>query len=71
MDDFNAAGFIDCVRALADLDRQFVISTCDVNFYRLLLAKLRCLNSNGLKRFRAYRLEGISPEGPELVEDTH
>jgi hypothetical protein len=71
MDDFNAAGFIDCVRAFADLDRQFVISTCDVNFYRLLLAKLRCLNSNGLKRFRAYRLEGISPEGPELVEDTH
>jgi exonuclease SbcC len=70
MDDFNAAGFIDCVRAFADLDHQFVISTCDVNFYRLLLLKLRCLNTNDQKRFRAYRLEGISTEGPERIEDT-
>jgi hypothetical protein len=69
MDDFNANGFIDCLRSLAVLDRQFVISTCDISFYRLLLLKLRCMNYDGQGRFRAYRLEGISEEGPSVVQD--
>jgi exonuclease SbcC len=69
LDDFNANGLIDCLRAFADDDRQFVISTCDVAFYRLLLVKLRCMNENGRIRFRAYRLDGISPSGPALIQD--
>jgi len=70
MDDFNANGFIDCIRSLAaDNDRQFVLSTSDVGFYRLLLLKLRCMNYDGVIRFRAYRFEGISAAGSQLVRD--
>lgn len=69
LDDFNANGLIDCLRTFAENDRQFVISTCDIGFYRLLLVKLRCMNQNGTTRFRAYRLDGISTSGPALIED--
>jgi exonuclease SbcC len=69
MDDFNANGFIDCLRSLAVLDRQFVVSTCDIGLYRLLLLKLRCMNHDGNVRFRAYRLEGIAEQGPSIVQD--
>jgi hypothetical protein len=69
MDDFNVNGFVDCLRGFAELDRQFVVSTCDINFYRLMLLKLRCLNQTGRNRFSAYRLEGFSPNGPEVIRD--
>lgn len=69
MDDFNANGFIDCLRSLAAYDRQFIVSTCDLSLYRLLLLKLRCMNHDGHVRFRAYRLEGISEQGPRIVQD--
>jgi DNA repair exonuclease SbcCD ATPase subunit len=69
LDDFNANGLIDCLRTFAENDRQFVISTCDIGFYRLLLVKLRCMNQNGTTRFRAYRLDGISTLGPSLIQD--
>jgi len=69
MDDLNVNGFIDCLRGFAELDKQFVISTCDINFYRLMLLKLRCLNQGGHNRFRAYRLEGFSQSGPEVIQD--
>ncbi len=69
MDDFNANGFVDCLRSLAEADRQFVVSTCDLGLYRLLLLKLRCMNHDGVRRFRAYRLEGISDNGPRVVQD--
>jgi DNA repair exonuclease SbcCD ATPase subunit len=69
LDDFNANGLIDCLRAFAENDRQFVVSTCDISFYRLLLVKLRCMNENGRIHFRAYRLDGISTAGPILIED--
>jgi DNA repair protein SbcC/Rad50 len=69
MDDLNVNGFIDCLRGFAALDKQFVISTCDINFYRLMLLKLRCLNQDGQNRFSAYRLEGFSQEGPQVIQD--
>jgi recombinational DNA repair ATPase RecF len=69
MDDLNVNGFIDCLRGFAAVDRQFIISTCDINFYRLMLLKLRCLNRDGQNRFSAYRLEGFSQEGPHVIQD--
>jgi hypothetical protein len=69
LDDFNANGLIDCLRTFAENDRYFVISTCDISFYRLLLLKLRCMNQDNRTRFRAYRLDGISTSGPSLIQD--
>jgi DNA repair exonuclease SbcCD ATPase subunit len=69
LDDFNANGLIDCLRTFAENGRQFVISTCDIGFYRLLLLKLRCMNQDNRTRFRAYRLDGISSSGPSLIQD--
>ena len=69
LDDFNANGLIDCVRSLAEDDRQFVLSTSNLAFYRLLLVKLRCMNYDNSVRFRAYRLEGISDAGPKIIQD--
>jgi DNA repair exonuclease SbcCD ATPase subunit len=74
MDDLNANAFIDTLRALtASTGKQFVVATCDVHLYKLMLVKLGCLNSakepRGKKRFSAYRLNGVSVNGPELISD--
>jgi wobble nucleotide-excising tRNase len=71
MDDLNSNAFIDTIRALITKDgRQFVIATCDPHLYRLMLVKLACLNVDTRpKRFSAYRLEGVSVDGPNLIRD--
>jgi DNA repair protein SbcC/Rad50 len=71
MDDLNSNAFIDTIRALTtSVGRQFVMATCDPHLYRLMLVKLSCLNgANGQKHFSAYRLDGISIHGPNLVRD--
>lgn len=69
MDDLNANALIDSLRTLVNQKRQFVLATCDIDFYRLLVLKLSCLNTNGRKSFRAYRLEGSSTDGPSRIDD--
>jgi exonuclease SbcC len=69
MDDLNANALIDSLRTLVNQKRQFVLATCDIDFYRLLVLKLACLNTNGKKSFRAYRLEGSSADGPTRIDD--
>jgi len=70
MDDLNAASFIDLIREIAVQNRrQFLITTCNGEFYRLALSKLSCLNTRETTRFRAYRLEGLRREGPEIIVD--
>jgi exonuclease SbcC len=70
MDDLNAASFIDLIREIAVQNRrQFLITTCNGEFYRLALSKLSCLNTRDMTRFRAYRLEGLRREGPEITVD--
>jgi exonuclease SbcC len=70
MDDLNSNAFIDTMRALATTaGRQFVIATCDLHLYKLMLVKLLCLNSQNRSKFSAYRLDGMSLEGPKLVRD--
>ena len=70
MDDLNAASFIDLIREVSIQNhRQFVITTCNDEFYRLALSKLSCLNTRAVTRFRAYRLEGLRREGPEIIID--
>jgi exonuclease SbcC len=69
MDDLNANALIDSLRTLVNQKRQFVLATCDIDFYRLLVLKLACLNTNGRKSFRAYRLEGSSTDGPTRIDD--
>jgi hypothetical protein len=44
MDDFNANSFVDTLRAFVERKRQFIVATCDVSLYRLMLVKLKCLN---------------------------
>lgn len=70
MDDLNAASFIDLIREVSIQNRrQFVITTCNDEFYRLALSKLSCLNTRKVTQFRAYRLEGLRQEGPEIIVD--
>ncbi len=70
MDDLNAASFIDLIREVSIQNRrQFLITTCNDEFYRLALSKLSCLNTKGVTLFRAYRLEGLRREGPEIIVD--
>ena len=70
MDDLNAASFIDLIREAAIRYRwQFVITTCNADFYRLALSKLSCLNTRDVTLFRGYRLQGLRREGPEIIVD--
>jgi chromosome segregation ATPase len=70
MDDLNAASFIDLIREIAVQNRrQFLLTTCNDEFYKLALSKLSCLNTREMTRFRAYRLEGLRREGPEIIVD--
>jgi exonuclease SbcC len=70
MDDLNSNAFIDTMRALATTaGRQFVIATCDLHLYKLMLVKLLCLNSQKRTKFSAYRLDGMSIEGTQLIRD--
>jgi len=70
MDDLTSNAFIDTMRALtASSGRQFIVATCDLQLYKLMLVKLSCLNTKAHKKFSAFRLEGMSIEGPRLVKD--
>ncbi|MCD6471793.1 AAA family ATPase [Candidatus Aerophobetes bacterium] len=69
MDDLNSYAFLDLILGLAGLGHQFIISTCNRDFYKLMLMKFSCLNKTK-KRFIAYRLQGIYREGPKIMEDT-
>jgi DNA repair protein SbcC/Rad50 len=70
MDDFNAYAFLDTLRTYAVGSRQFLLTTCDLDFYKLMLAKFRCLNSGGQRRFIAYRFDSFSSGGPDVRIDT-
>ena len=69
MDDLNSYAFLDLILGLADGKRQFIISTCSVEFYRLMLLKFSCLNRNTHNRFLAYRLQGVTEDGPAITQD--
>jgi hypothetical protein len=70
MDDLNSNAFIDTLRALVgSRERQFVVATCDLQLYKLMLVKLACLNTSSEGRFAAYRFEGMSTKGPHLIKD--
>lgn len=69
MDDLNSYAFLDLMLGLANLGHQFIISTCNRDFYKLMLMKFSCLNKPK-KRFIAYRLQGVYREGPKIIEDT-
>ncbi|MFH0813015.1 MAG: SMC family ATPase [Pseudomonadota bacterium] len=60
MDEMNVSAFLDLIRGLSN-QRQFIIFTCNRDFYLLALEKLDCLNKSNQETFRAYRLEGIAP----------
>jgi len=69
MDDFNVYAFLDLVRGLIMNGRQFILTTCNRDLYKLMLVKFRDLNEANRNRFKAYRLKGIYAEGPELIRD--
>jgi DNA repair exonuclease SbcCD ATPase subunit len=60
MDEMNVTAFIDLLRGLSKL-KQFIVFTCNQDFYLLAIEKLSCLNNINKKTFLAYRLEGITP----------
>ena len=69
MDEMNVYAFIDLIRGLSG-ERQFIIFTCNRDFYLLALERLSCLNDAQQKRFLAYRLEGIAPAELKVYCDT-
>lgn len=70
LDDLNAASFLELVREISTQNqRQFLITTCNADFYKLALSKLSCMNTQEQTCFRAYRLEGLHPEGPDVILD--
>lgn len=69
MDDLNSYAFLDLILGLANKGHQFIISTCNRDFYKLMLMKFSCLNKNHNKRFIAYRLQGIYEDGPTIRQD--
>jgi hypothetical protein len=60
MDEMNVCAFLDLIRGLSN-HRQFIVFTCNRDFYLLALEKLDCLNKFNQGAFQAYRLEGIAP----------
>jgi len=70
MDDFNTNAFVDTLRTYATGQRQFFLTTCDLDLYQLVLGKLRCLNQGGKTGFVAYRFEEFTSEGPTIRIDT-
>ena len=69
MDDLNSYAFLDLILGLANNGHQFIISTCNRDFYKLMLMKFSCLNKSDKKRFIAYRLQGIYEDGPTIIQD--
>lgn len=69
MDEMNVCAFLDLIRGLSN-QRQFIIFTCNRDFYLLALEKLDCLNKSKQGTFRAYRLEGIAPAELKVQCDT-
>lgn len=69
MDEMNVYAFIDLIRGLSR-QRQFIIFTCNRDFYLLALERLVCLNDAQQRRFLAYRLEGIAPAEFKVSCDT-
>lgn len=65
MDELNVCAFLDLLRGLSS-KRQFIIFTCNRDFYLLALDKLDCLNKLKKGSFLAYRLEGIAPADLEV-----
>jgi len=69
MDDLNSFAFLDLILGLTKNEKQFVITTCNLEFYKLMLLKFSSLNQNKKKRFIAYRLGDITENGPTLIQD--
>lgn len=69
MDELNVFAFLDLLRALVDNERQIVLTTASEDLYRLILSRFGRM---GEKRFlfRAIRLVGVTPQGPEVIYDT-
>ena len=70
MDDLNSYALLDLLRSLAERDWQVIVTTANIELYKLMLVKFSVLNREG-PGFKGYRLRGITNEGPELIEDTH
>lgn len=60
MDEMNVVAFLDLLRGLSSR-RQFIVFTCNRDFYLLALEKMNCLNKAKKGSFRGYRLEGVAP----------
>jgi len=70
MDDLNAYALLDLIHGLiTNVDRQIIVTTSNRDFYDLAVQRFAGLNGENRSLFRAIRLEGVSPEGPEVVTD--
>jgi DNA repair protein SbcC/Rad50 len=70
MDELNVYSFIDLLRGLS-FCRQFIILTCNQDFYLLAMEKLECLNKERPGSFLAHRLSGVAPAELEIHNDVH
>lgn len=69
MDDMNTYAFLDLLRTMLESGRQIIITTASEDLYRTMLSRFGSLNRDGRTLFQAFRLIGITPEGPEILHD--
>ncbi len=71
LDDLNAHALLDLLKQGAYLGRQIIVTTADVELYRLMIARFAHLSNHGGPSFKALRFKAIDRDGPEIVDDTH
>lgn len=72
MDDINIYAFLDLLENLARHDQQIIVTTSNEEMYRTMLGRFKRLNRQGAGGFRAMRMAGVTPTGPEVfVEVEH
>ncbi len=69
MDDMNTYAFLDLLRTVLEGGRQIVLTTASEELYRTMVARFAPLNQGGATVFQAFRLIGVTPEGPEILHD--
>lgn len=69
MDDMNTYAFLDLLRTMVESGRQIIITTASEDLYRTMVARFAPLNRKGQTPFQAFRLVGVTPQGPEIVHD--
>jgi hypothetical protein len=70
MDDLNTFSFLDLIQVIQESGRQIIVTTASEDLYRTMLSRFALLNTEEEVIFQAFRLIGVTPQGPEIRDDT-